>query len=98
MRMLAGHDKPDSGIIELSAKISFKPQYLSQDYDGNVYSLLSAACEGISDISSMEEQIIIPTGVKKLYERNVRNLSGGELQKVAIVATLMRPANIYALD
>jgi ATP-binding cassette subfamily E protein 1 len=98
MRMIAGLDKPDSGIIEIGSKLSFKPQYLSQDYDGNVYSLLCAACEGISDISSMEEQIIIPTGVKKLYERNVRNLSGGELQKVAIAATLMRPANLYALD
>jgi ATP-binding cassette subfamily E protein 1 len=98
MRMIAGLDKPDSGIIEIGSKISYKPQYLSQDYDGNVYALLSAACEGISDISSMEEQIIIPIGVKKLYERNVRNLSGGELQKVAIAATLMRPANLYALD
>ena len=98
MRMLAGLDKPDSGIIDLGAKISFKPQYLSQDYDGNVYTLLSASCEGISDFSSLEEQILIPTGVKRLYERNVRNLSGGELQKVAIAATLMRPANIYALD
>jgi ATP-binding cassette, sub-family E, member 1 len=98
MRMIAGLDKPDSGIIEIGSKISFKPQYLSQDYDGNVYALLCAACEGIYDISSMEEQIIIPTGVKKLYERNVRNLSGGELQKVAIAATLMRPANLYALD
>jgi ATP-binding cassette, sub-family E, member 1 len=98
MRMIAGLDKPDSGIIEIGSEISYKPQYLSQDYDGNVYALLSAACEGISDISSMEEQIIIPIGVKKLYERNVRNLSGGELQKVAIAATLMRPANLYALD
>lgn len=98
MRMLAGLDKPDSGIIDLSTKISFKPQYLSQDYDGSVYTLLCAACEGIFDISSMEEQVIIPIGVKKLYERNVRNLSGGELQKVAIAVTLMRPANIFALD
>jgi ATP-binding cassette subfamily E protein 1 len=37
-------------------------------------------------------------GVKKLYEKNVKNLSGGELQKVAVVASLTRQADIYALD
>ena len=37
-------------------------------------------------------------GIKKLYEKNVKNLSGGELQKVAVAASLMRQADIYALD
>jgi ATP-binding cassette subfamily E protein 1 len=98
MRMLAGLIKPDSGKIELHARISFKPQYLSQDYDGTVYDLLCTACEGVADLSSKEEQILFPIGVKKLYEKNVKSLSGGELQKVAIAVTLARSANIYALD
>lgn len=98
MRMLAGLDKPDTGTIDASARISFKPQYLSQEYDGSVYSLLSSACEGMQNMSLMEDQILNPLGIKRLYERNVRNLSGGELQKVAIAATLLRPASIYALD
>src|SRR5215467_9892722 len=79
MRMLAGLDKPDAGTIDASARISFKPQYLSQEYDGSVYSLLSSACEGMQDMSLMEDQILNPLGIKKLYERNVGNLSGGEL-------------------
>jgi ATP-binding cassette subfamily E protein 1 len=37
-------------------------------------------------------------GIKKLYEKNVKNLSGGELQKVAIAISLMRDVDIYALD
>ena len=98
MRMLAGLIKPDSGNIELLAKISFKPQYLSQDYDGTVYNLLCNACDGVADLSSKEEQILFPIGIKKLYEKNVKSLSGGELQKVAIAVTLARSANIYALD
>lgn len=98
MRMLAGLIKPDSGKIELHARISFKPQYLSQDYDGTVYDLLCTACDGVADLSSKEEQILFPIGVKKLYEKNVKSLSGGELQKVAIAVTLARSANIYALD
>jgi ATP-binding cassette subfamily E protein 1 len=98
MRMIAGVDKPDSGKIEMGAKISYKPQYLSQDYDGDVRSLLYAAYQGPIENSPVEEQIIIPLGIKKLLEKSVKNLSGGELQKVAVAASLLRQADIYALD
>jgi ATP-binding cassette subfamily E protein 1 len=98
MRMLAGVDKPDSGKIEVGAKISYKPQYLSQEYDGDVRSLMYAAYQGPIEGSPAEEQIIVPLGAKKLYEKSVKNLSGGELQKVAVAASLLRPADIYALD
>jgi ATP-binding cassette subfamily E protein 1 len=98
MRMLAGVDKPDSGKIEVGARISYKPQYLSQEYEGDVRSLMYTAYQSPIEGSQVEEQIIIPLGVKKLYEKSVRNLSGGELQKVAVAASLLREADIYALD
>src|SRR5918912_617022 len=98
MRMLAGVEKPDSGSIDMGAKISYKPQYLNQDYDGDVRSLMYMAYLNPLEGSTAEEQIIIPKGVKKLYDKSVRNLSGGELQKVAVVASLLRQADIYALD
>lgn len=98
MRMLAGVDKPDSGKIEVGAKISYKPQYLNQDYEGDVRSLLYTAYQGPIENSPAEEQIIIPLGIKKLLEKSVKNLSGGELQKVAVAASLLRQADIYALD
>jgi ATP-binding cassette, sub-family E, member 1 len=98
MRMIAGVDKPDSGKIEIGAKISYKPQYLSQEYDGDVRSLLYTAYQGPIENSPIEEQIIIPLGIKKLLEKSIKNLSGGELQKVAVAASLLRQADIYALD
>ena len=98
MRMLAGVDKPDSGTINVGATISYKPQYLNQEYDGDVRSLMHAAYLNSIEGSSVEQQIIIPLGVKKLYEKSVKNLSGGELQKVAVAASLLRQADIYALD
>jgi ATP-binding cassette subfamily E protein 1 len=98
MRMLAGVDRPDSGTIDMEAKISYKPQYLSQEYEGDVRSLLYAAYQNPVEGSAVEDQIIIPMGVKKMYEKNVKNLSGGELQKVAVTASLLRQADIYALD
>lgn len=98
MKMLAGVDRPDSGSIEVGAKISYKPQYLSQDYEGDVRSLMYAAYQSPIEGSSAEEQIIIPLGAKKLYDKSVKNLSGGELQKAAVAASLLREADIYALD
>ena len=98
MRILSGLDKPDSGNVEIGAKISYKPQYLNQDYDGNVQSLLFTAYQNIIEGSAVEEQIIIPMGIKRLYEKSLKSLSGGELQKVAVAVCLMRQADIYALD
>jgi ATP-binding cassette subfamily E protein 1 len=98
MRMLAGVDKPDSGNIEIGARISLKPQYLNQDYDGDVRSLFHIAYQREIENSQIEEQILMPMGMKKLYEKNVKNLSGGELQKVAVATSLLRQADIYALD
>jgi ATP-binding cassette subfamily E protein 1 len=60
--------------------------------------LLFTAYQNIIEGSAVEEQIIIPMGIKKLYEKSLKNLSGGELQKVAVAVCLMRQADIYALD
>ena len=98
MRMLAGVDKPDTGKIDVGATISYKPQYLNQEYEGDVRSLMYMAYLNPIEGSAIEQQIIVPMGVKKLYEKNVKNLSGGELQKVAVAASLLRQADIYALD
>jgi ATP-binding cassette subfamily E protein 1 len=98
MKMIAGIEKPDSGNIEMSAKISYKPQYLQQDHDGDTRSLLSTAYQAPIEGSAVENHILIPMGMKRLYDKNINTLSGGELQKVAVCATLVRPANVYALD
>jgi ATP-binding cassette subfamily E protein 1 len=98
MKMLAGVEKPDEGHIKRGATVSFKPQYLNNDYDSTVISLLTTAYQNIIEGSHIEGEIIFPLGIKRLYEKSVRNLSGGELQKVAIAACLIREADIYALD
>ena len=98
MKMIAGIEKPDTGQINIHASISYKPQYLQNDFDGNVESLLSAAFEGPIEDSTIEQQIVDPMGIKKLYDKKVDTLSGGELQKVAVCCSLTRPAEIYALD
>ncbi len=98
MRMIAGLDKPEEGQIEMKAKISYKPQYLTQDYKGDTRSLMQAAYGIDIEGSSVEDQIMNPMAMRRLYDKQVSTLSGGELQKVAICCTLLRRADIYAFD
>lgn len=98
MKMVAGVEKPDVGTIDRAVTISYKPQYLTNDIDVDVVSVLDKANEGPIFGSVEEEQIVDPLKIKKLYNKSVKNLSGGELQKVAIVTCLLKKADVYALD
>ena len=98
MKIIAGVERPDSGTIESKVRIAYKPQYLSNDYDVEVIALLEKANGGGIEDTSEEEQIIHPMKIKKLYNKSVKNLSGGELQKVAIATCLLQKVDLYALD
>ena len=98
MKMIAGVEKPDNGKIDKKIKIAYKPQYLSNDIDVEVVSLLERANEGSIEGTTEEEQIVEPLKIKKLYNKSVKNLSGGELQKVAVASCLLQKVDVYALD
>ena len=98
MKMIASVEKPDSGTVDKKVKISYKPQYLSNDTDVDVISVLNKANDGLVEGSQEEEQIVDPLKIKKLYNKSIKNLSGGEIQKVSIVTCLLQKADLYALD
>jgi ATP-binding cassette subfamily E protein 1 len=98
MKMIAGVEKPDSGAIDKKIKIAYKPQYLQNDIDVEVVALLEKANGGAIEGSQEEEQILDPLKIKKLYNKSVKNLSGGELQKVAVASCLLQKVDLYALD
>ena len=98
MRMLAGIEKIDKGSLDTTVRISYKPQYLNQDIDGDVRSLIYSTYGGPFEGTTIEEHVFSPLGLKKLYDKSIKGLSGGELQKVAISLSLIRPADVYALD
>ena len=43
-------------------------------------------------------QVMIPLDIEPLFDRAVNNLSGGELQRVAITLCLAKPSDIYLID
>ena len=98
MKMIAGEIKSDSGNVDKKIKIAYKPQYLTNDVEVDVISVLGKANEGAVEGSQEEEQIIEPLKIKKLYNKSIKNLSGGELQKVAVATCLLQKVDMYALD
>jgi ATP-binding cassette subfamily E protein 1 len=98
MKMIAGVENPDSGTIDKKLKIAYKPQYLSNDIDVEVISLLDKANQSPIEGSIEEEQIVSPLKIKKLYNKSIKTLSGGELQKVSVASCLLQKVDLYALD
>ena len=98
MKMIAGVEKPDSGEVDKKIKIAYKPQYLQNDIDVEVVSVLDKANGSPIEGSIEEEQIVDHLKIKKLYNKSIKNLSGGELQKVAVASCLLQKVDVFALD
>jgi len=92
VKILAGVLKPDSGNILKEVKVSYKPQYISSDSEEIVANVLREA------IAKYEIQLIRPLDIKPLLMKKIKELSGGELQKVAIAECLSKDAELFLLD
>jgi ATP-binding cassette subfamily E protein 1 len=97
-KMLAGVTEPDSGSLSKTLRISYKPQYISTDFDGTVFSLLAQALQERMQSGLIKNEIIQPLEIEALYDQNVQDLSGGELQRVSIALTLSMDSDLYILD
>jgi ATP-binding cassette subfamily E protein 1 len=78
-------------------QVSYKPQYISTDYPGTVEQLLTSTADEYSS-GLFTEQVMRPLSMSKLLDRKIIELSGGELQRVAIAACLGKNAQVYLLD
>lgn len=97
LKILAGVEKPDAGQISKNSSISYKPQYLSSNNEKYVEDLFYEIQEGIMT-DEYRSNIFEPMRIQKLYPRKISELSGGELQKVAVAVCLAQDAEIYVMD
>jgi ATP-binding cassette subfamily E protein 1 len=98
VKILAGIEKTDEGKEYSGLELSYKPQYISAEYEGTVQELLMSIAKESFTSSWYRTEILQPLGINLLLDRNVAELSGGELQKIAIAACLSRKAELYLLD
>ncbi len=97
VKILAGEVEPDEGKLDIDVNISYKPQYIKADVPMQVKQFLRTISRKV-DTSYYEAEVARPLQLEKLYERFLPDLSGGELQRVAIAACLTRDADLYILD
>ena len=97
VKVLAGVIKDDEKRVDLGVKVSYKPQYIKADVSIEVRTFLRSLNPMI-DSSYYKTEFIKPLQLEKLLDKRLDELSGGELQRVAIVACLLRDADLYLLD
>jgi ATP-binding cassette subfamily E protein 1 len=98
LKMIAGEEKPTRGKVDVDARVAYKPQYLSSTYEGTVDEFFMGSLGVRFSEPDLQEALVVPLKMEKLLARNMKELSGGELQKVAIVTTMAQNAEVYALD
>ena len=98
VKILAGIEEPEDGKKFGQLKVSYKPQYISAEYQGTVQELLASVAKENFTSGWYRSEILLPLRVNPLLDRNVAELSGGELQKIAIAACLSQSAELYLLD
>ena len=98
VKILAGELEADSGKLDTKLKISYKPQYITADFEGTVKDLLYSTAFDVMESGFFQSEVLEPLNIKHLMEKNVKTLSGGELQRVAITICLAKEADIYLID
>ena len=83
-------------VSESDVKVALKPQYVDhipKAVKGKVGQLLESV-----DERKIYQETVENLGISHLLDRNLDQLSGGELQRVAICATLLKDADVYFFD
>jgi ATP-binding cassette subfamily E protein 1 len=95
IKMIAGELKPDNTIIDMKLKVAYKPQYIKYDENLLVMDLFN---KNDIDKAIFNAEIKNQLELDPIMNQKIKNLSGGELQKVAIAYVLSKETDIYLLD
>ncbi|KAG8177341.1 hypothetical protein JTE90_018361 [Oedothorax gibbosus] len=98
IRMMAGKLQPDGGGNVPPLNISYKPQKISPKSTGTVRQLLHEKVRDAYIHPQFIADVMKPLQIDNIIDQEVRNLSGGELQRVALVLCLGKPADVYLID
>jgi len=98
IKMLAGRMAPDGGGEVPILNVSYKPQKISPKHTGTVRQLLHERIRDAYVHPQFCTDVLKPMMIEPIFDQEVQNLSGGELQRVALVLCLGKPADIYLID
>lgn len=97
-RMLAGKLAPDGNQKTPDLNISMKPQKIAPKFTGTVRQLLLKKIRSAFLHPQFQTDVCKPLKLDDIIDQEVQHLSGGELQRVAIILALGIPADVYLID
>ncbi|KAG0224969.1 Fe-S cluster-binding ribosome biosynthesis protein [Actinomortierella wolfii] len=98
IRLLAGVLKPDGDQYVPELNVSYKPQKIAPKFQGSVRHLFLKKIKSAFMHPQFNTDVLKPLQIESIIDQEVGHLSGGELQRVAIVLALGMPADIYLID
>ncbi|KAJ2542119.1 Fe-S cluster-binding ribosome biosynthesis protein [Coemansia sp. RSA 1853] len=100
IRMMAGLLAPDEGdSVDLpQLNVSYKPQKIAPKFPGTVRMLLMNKIRAMFVNPQFQTDVIKPMAIDDIIDQAVTDLSGGELQRVALVMALGQNADVYLID
>jgi ATP-binding cassette subfamily E protein 1 len=87
VRLLAG-DTPDIETDKQTFPVSLKPQTISPRFPGSVRMLFLKQIKTAFMHPQFQSDVLKPMALDSIMDQEVKTLSGGELQRVAIVLAL----------
>eukprot|EP00644_Phytophthora_capsici_P003570 jgi/Phyca11/535097/estExt2_fgenesh1_pg.C_PHYCAscaffold_310096 len=96
----AGDDQAmsDCALRYDTSTISYKPQKIAPKFQGTVRELLHRRIREAIVHPQFATDVTKPLALDNIIDQAVPHLSGGELQRVAIILCLGKPADIYLID
>eukprot|EP00295_Goniomonas_pacifica_P020847 CAMPEP_0175866448 /NCGR_PEP_ID=MMETSP0107_2-20121207/34224_1 /TAXON_ID=195067 ORGANISM="Goniomonas pacifica, Strain CCMP1869" /NCGR_SAMPLE_ID=MMETSP0107_2 /ASSEMBLY_ACC=CAM_ASM_000203 /LENGTH=605 /DNA_ID=CAMNT_0017183995 /DNA_START=24 /DNA_END=1841 /DNA_ORIENTATION=+ len=100
LRLVSGKLRPDHGGEIPERLVSYKPQEFKTTTQRTVGDLLGSSLGALwmSGNPRFLADVARPLGVDKLVDQAWSTLSGGEMQRVALVLCLGKTADIYVID
>lgn len=98
IKLLAGAIPADNGEQVAKQNVSMKPQKIAPKFPGTVRQLFFKKIRGQFLSPQFQTDVVKPLKIDDIIDQEVQHLSGGELQRVAIVLSLGLPADLYLID
>jgi ATP-binding cassette subfamily E protein 1 len=96
--MLAGLLQPDNEVTVPELHVSYKPQKISPKFEGTVRMLLQKKIKDAYLHPQFVSDVTKPLQLEAIIDQEVQHLSGGELQRVALILCMGQPADVYLID
>lgn len=96
--LIAGLQNTEDGTKFPEFTVSIKAQKIAPKFDGSVRDLFMSKIRSAFLDPYFTNEVVKPLSIDYILNSPVKNLSGGELQRVAIILCLGKDADVYLID